>query len=489
MRDAARGLRGVRMLPPTSREAGSFRDPEGRVFVASGRVFRGISHRAAERFRAFVRSSFFRERAGASIVETWEVAPEEVREAGVPAADVDAWAVWAEHRKLPLVTYPYEWPFECLKQAAGLTLELLADALRNGYALKDASAFNVQFVDSRPIFIDVLSFVEYEDGAPFLGYKQFCEHFFAPLCLSAFAGIDFNQWFKGRLDGLDLVETSSALPLATRFRPQVLLHVHSQAWAMRKLKAEPGRNRAVRGRRPIPRRNLIALADGLRRYTVRLERKRRTYWQGYGAQNSYDERTRTSKTRIAREFVARTGPARLLDLGCNAGEYSKVAIDAGAGSVIGVDSDCGALDLAAREARRAAWPAQFLYWDIANPSPDLGWMREERTALERRLGRVDAVFCFALIHHLVIGRNIPLEEFVRWICGLAPRGLIEFVPKSDPMAEGLLRDREDIFERYDRETFERVLGEHAATVKVHDLASSARAIFEFRAIGEDASPR
>ena len=388
--------------------------------------------------------------------------------------------MWAEHKALPLVTYPYEWPFEYLKQAACLTLDLLADALRNGYTLKDASAFNVQFIDSRPIFIDVLSFVEYEEGDPFLGYKQFCEQFFAPLCLTAFAGIEFNQWFRGRLDGLDLIETSRALPLSTHCRPNVLLHLHSQVWAMQKLKSASSRVRSARKQRRIPRRNLIALADGLRRYMGGLERKRRTYWQKYTTQNSYDDRSRASKTRIAQEFVARTGPAQLLDLGCNTGEYSKVAIDAGACSVTGVDSDCGALDLAAGQARRDSWPAQFLFWDIANPSPDLGWMREERLALERRLGRMDAVFCFALIHHLVIGRNIPLEEFVRWVCGLAPRGLIEFVPKSDPMTQGLLRDREDIFERYDRENFERALREHAAIVKDHILDPTARTVFEFQ---------
>ena len=481
VRDAARALQRIRTIPPTaSRAGGSFRDPEGHVFVASGRVFRGVARRAEDRLRALVRSDFFRKRAGASIVETWEVAPEEVVEAGVPAADVGVWAMWAEHKALPLVTYPYEWPFGYLKQAACLTLDLLADALRNGYTLKDASAFNVQFIDSRPIFIDVLSFVEYEEGAPFLGYKQFCEQFFAPLCLTAFAGIDFNEWFRGRLDGLDLIDTSRALPLSTRCRPQVLMHLHSQAWAMQKLKSASPGARSGRNRRRIPRRNLIALADGLRRYMGGLERKRRTYWQKYASHNSYDDRSRASKTRIAQEFVTRTGPARLLDLGCNTGEYSKAAIDAGACSVIGVDSDCGALDLAAGRARRDSWPAQFLFWDIANPSPDLGWMREERSALERRLGRMDAVFCFALIHHLVIGRNIPLEEFVRWVCGLAPRGLIEFVPKSDPMTQGLLRDREDIFERYDRENFERALEEYAATVKVHDLAPTARTMFEFQ---------
>lgn len=469
----------MRILPhPENREGGSFRDPEGRVYVASGRVFRGVAPKAAERVRGLVRSDFFRERAGGRIVETWEVAPEEAARAGVPEAAVGAWAMWAEHEALPLVTWPYEWPFESLKQAACLTLELLADALRSGFTLRDASAFNVQFIHSRPIFIDVLSFVEYEDGAPFLGYKQFCEQFFAPLCMAAFAGIDFNEWFRGRLDGFDLIEASGALPLSTRCRPQVLMHIHSQAWAMRKLKSAEIRLGSA-GSRPIPRRNLIALADSLRRYIGGLERKRRTYWQNYATHNSYDERSRASKTRIAREFVTSAGPARLLDLGCNSGEYSKVAIDAGARSVVGVDADCGALDVAAKQARRDSWPARFLFWDIANPSPDLGWMREERTALERRLGQVDAVFCFALIHHLAIGRNIPLDEFVRWVCGLAPRGLIEFVPKSDPMTQSLLRDREDVFERYGRENFERALAEHAAIVKTHDLARTERTIFEF----------
>ena len=215
-------------------------------------------------------------------------------EAGVPAADVGAWAMWAEHETLPLVTYPYEWPFERLKQAACLTLELLADALRGGYTLKDASAFNVQFIDSRPIFIDVLSFVEYEEGDPFLGYKQFCEQFFAPLCLTAFAGIEFNQWFRGRLDGLDLIEASRALPLSTRCRPQVLMHIHSQAWAMRKLESASKRAGSVKKPRRIPRRNLIALADSLRRYTGGLGRERRTYWQKYAGDNSYDDRSRAS---------------------------------------------------------------------------------------------------------------------------------------------------------------------------------------------------
>ena len=120
---------------------------------------------------------------------------------------------------------------------------------------------------------------------------------------------------------------------------------------------------------------------------------------------------------------------KLLDLGSNTGQYCRSAISAGAEQVIGVDSDCGAIDIAAIEARRNAWPAQFLYFDIANPSSNMGWGHRERTTLEKRLIPLDGIFCFALIHHLVIGRNIPMAEFIGWVCRLAPRGLIEFVPK------------------------------------------------------------
>ena len=355
----------------------------------------------------------------------------------MPATVVGAYPLWVEHEAIPLVTYPYEWPFESLKQAARLTLDLLVDGLRCGYMLKDASAFNVQFIDSRPTFIDVLSFVKYEEGDPFLGYKQFCEQFFSPLCLTSFSGIDFNQWFRGRLDGLDLIDVSRALPLSTRFRLPVLLHIHVQAWAMRRLESTSDRKSREPRQRRIPRRNLVAMADGLRRHVGKLRRRRTTYWRHYAADNSYDDESRGSKTRLAREFVERRGPVRLLDLGCNTGEYSRVAIAAGARSVIGVDTDCGALDFAAGEARRNSLPAQFLYWDIANPSPDVGWLLTERASLPGRLGGVDAVFCFALIHHIAIGRNIPLEEFVPWVCGLAPAGLIEFVPKSDSASNGI----------------------------------------------------
>lgn len=461
-----------------NRVPGSFRDPAGHVFSVSGRVFRGISNDSTDQFRNFLRSPFFKVYAGTLIVHTKEVSHEDALMAGVPADHVQAYGMWVEHEPLPFISYPYEWSFESLKEAACLTLKLLVDGLENGFTLKDASAYNVQYIHSKPIFMDVLSFCEYREGDPFLGYKQFCEHFLAPLCLTAFSGIDFNQWFRGRLEGLDLMEVSTALPVSSYFRPQVLLHIHLQAWAMRKLESVSDGTKQKETRN-IPRKNLIALANGLRKFITGLKRKRTSYWQKYTLQNAYDAASRTEKTRIAHDFVSNNKLLSLLDLGCNTGEYCDAATSAGAKQIIGIDFDCGVIDLATREARRNGYPVQFLFYDIANPSPNLGWRHEERMALEKRLGSLDGIFCFALIHHLVIGKNIPMEEFITWVCGLAHRGLIEFVPKTDPMVQGMLRHREDIFHEYNQEHFERLLKNICTYVSAHAIQSTGRTIYEY----------
>ncbi len=461
-----------------SRALGSFRDPAGHVFTSSDRIFRGVSHDTANWFRSFLHSPFYKKHAGAQIVNTHEVSHEDVIMTGLPADDVEAYGMWVEHDPLPFISYPYEWSFDALKEAACLTLKLLADALDNGYTLKDASAYNVQFIHSRPIFMDVLSFCEYREGDPYLGYKQFCEHFLAPLCLTAYSGIDFNPWFRGHLEGLDLMEVSTALPVSSCFRPPVLLHIHLQAWAMCKLESASKGARRNKTRK-IPRKNLIALANGLRGSITGMRRKQTTYWQKYSENNVYSDVSQTDKIRIVRDFVENNNLLKLLDLGCNTGQYCREAISAGAEQVIGVDFDCGAIDIAATEARRHACPALFLYYDIANPSPDMGWGHGERTTLEKRLGHLDGIFCFALIHHLVIGRNIPMAEFIGWVCSLARRGLIEFVPKTDPMVQGLLRHREDIFHDYSQENIESILRNTCTRVVLHTLQSTDRIIYEY----------
>ena len=468
----------TKLIPKTSKVLGSFRDPEGHVFVTSERVFRGISNLAAHRVRGLIRSNFYKVRAGVHIVETNEISPQEVVAAGVSAEDVESYEMWIEHQRIPLITYPYEWSFESLKEAACLTLTLLIDGLKNGYMLKDASTFNVQFINCKPIFIDFLSFVEYKENSPFLGYKQFCEQFFAPLCLTAFSGIDFNTWFRGRLDGLNLIDVSAALPSSTYVRPQVLMHIHMHARAMRKVDSASTKQR-IKREHTVRREHLIALAENMMRFISRLERKQSSYWQQYSVSNSYSEVSQIDRSTIVSEFVQKHKLAKILDLGCNTGEFSKVATDAGATQVIGIDFDCGAIDIAVKNALGKSLPMQFLYYDVTNPSPNSGWKNEERLTFERRLGQLDGVFCFALIHHVVISKNIPIDEFLDWVCSFARRGLIEFVPKSDPMVSELLLNREDIFPNYNREYFEQILNTYCKHVIVHTMRSTERVVLEF----------
>ena len=363
-----------------SRDYGSFRDPDGHVFFTSDRIFRGISSDAASRVRRFIHSDFYKNRAGSQIVETIEISSQEAASAGISIDDVNSFEMWVEHSRIPLISYPYEWSFESLKEAGRLTLSLLIDGLNCGYTLKDASAFNVQFINTRPIFIDVLSFTEYKEGEPFIGYKQFCEHFLAPLCLSAYAGIDFNTWFRGRLEGLDLVEVSSA---SRRYS-------FSNAGTDASSLAGMGH---AESRHPLSNASAIGFTaepdfcDSLKRFITKLQRKRQSYWQQYSSCNSYSDSSQADKTRIAREFIMENNIREVLDLGCNTGKYSRVAVDAGAQRVIGTDVDCGAIDIAFKDARKNSLPIQILYFDITNPSPDMGWMHKERLTLEQRLGQ------------------------------------------------------------------------------------------------------
>ena len=215
------------------------------------------------------------------------------------------------------------------------------------------------------------------------------------------------------------------------------------------------------------------------RFISRLERKQSSYWQQYSVSNSYSEVSQIDRSTIVSEFVQKHKLAKILDLGCNTGEFSKVATDAGATQVIGIDFDCGAIDIAVKNALGKSLPMQFLYYDVTNPSPNSGWKNEERLTFERRLGHLDGVFCFALIHHVVISKNIPIDEFLDWVCSFARRGLVEFVPKSDPMVSELLLNREDIFPNYNREYIEQILNTYCKHVIVHTMRSTERVVLEF----------
>lgn len=385
-----------------------------------------------------------------------------------------------EHPALPFVSYPYEWPFTLLKRAALLHLDLQLELLDNGYTLIDGTAYNVQFADTRPVFIDTLSIVSYTEGDPWLGYQQFCTQFLNPLLLMASRRIGFHAWFRGALEGIGVPETAQLLPLCSKLSWGVLTHVLLHARLLSSVdhrSRHKARENTIKGPSRV---GLIGMLRGLRRLIGGLRPKGLdgTRWNDYADNNSYTNEEAAAKKRFIAEFTEKVHPSMLWDFGCNTGAFGEVALANGAERVIGFDFDLGALEKAVGRADARSLALLPLFLDATNPSPRQGWRQMERAGLSERANG-DALLALAVLHHLVIGKNVPIFEAVNWLVGFAPSGVIEFVPKSDPMVRGMLAQRKDIFGDYDIGTFRNILSGHGRIVKEMPLSPDGRTLFVY----------
>lgn len=459
------------------RDAGSFRDTDGQVFYHGGRVLRVLSARGWERYSAVADHHVLqRLRDEGRVVDTRVLPVDEYPcEAGNPPP-----AAILEHAKLPLVSYPYEWPFAALQTAAVEHLVLHRELLAAGLTLKDASAFNIAFIGARPIFLDALSVTSYNEGEYWLGHDQFLRQFLNPLLLEVHCGMTFAALYRGDIEGIDSTTLSRLLPVSARLRPSIIMNVvlpaYLDARARRQATVE---SRVATPRRPLPKAALLNVLEHLTRVVEGLRPSRaRSNWSDYSVDNSYATQSKSAKQALVREFVARLRPRRLLDIGANDGEYTRLALAAGAASAVMVDNDREALDRGFRIAERDKLPVTVLCVDLANPSPAQGWRGTERSGLWQRLD-VDALLALAVVHHLAIGRNVPLAEVVDMLVSVAPRGLVEFVPKSDPMVAKMLASREDIFADYNIETFRAALAVRATITSESSMQYSDRTMFEY----------
>lgn len=454
--------------------AGSFRDPAGRVHVVDGRVFRTVSRRAAPDFEA-VAAAGLHDRLAA---EGRLVAHRRLDAAEAAGLGLEA-PIVLEHPRLPFVSWPYEWTFPALKAAALLHLDLHLDALAAGFTLSDASAYNVQFRGPSPVFIDTLSLRPYRDGEYWLGHRQFCEQFLNPLLVESLLGVSPAPWYRGSLEGLPATDLAALLPARSWLSWNVATHVLLQA-RFQRAATRKGAGKASAARK-LPREGLVAMLRGLRSWIARLEPggPKRTAWSDYAGETSYAPEETAAKRAFVEAFVRRLRPETVWDLGCNTGDYAAAALSAGARRVVGFDFDRAAAGRAFERARRESLDFLPLVLDAANPSPSQGWAQEERPGLRERSG-ADALLALALVHHLAIGRNVPLPRVAAWLVDLAPAGVVEFVPKSDPMVGELLRLREDVFDEYDETRFLATLGERAEVVETARVSASGRLLVAFR---------
>jgi hypothetical protein len=389
------------------------------------------------------------------------------------ATSMNGWAGSLRHQRIPFVSYPYEWTFTMLKEAALLQLDLVLAGLEEGLILKDGSPYNIQFRGSQPVFIDVGSFERLNPGEPWAGYRQFCMLFLYPLLLQAYRGVPFQPLLRGSLEGIEPSVCRRLFTTRDLFRRGVFSHVVLHERLERRHGKQGGRVRQELKDAGFAAELVKANVARLRKLVARLESPRRqSAWSDYRSSNTYTDEESRRKAEIVGAVAAALKPGLVWDLGCNDGHYARIAAEH-AGYTVALDLDETTIDDLYRsllaDNQTSILP---LVGDIADPSPGLGWRGLERKPLTER-GRPDLVLCLALVHHLAITRNVPLGSLFDWLRGLDSSLLIEFPAPEDPMARSLLdAKRADMHIDYGRETFERRLTEHFVVESSVELSAT-----------------
>ena len=387
-----------------------------------------------------------------------------------------------EHEPVPFVSYPYEWTFGMLRDAALLHLELVRRALEANLMLKDATPYNVQFRGPQPLFVDVGSFERLREGEPWAGYRQFCMLFLYPLLLHAWRGVPFQPWLRGRVAGISPTEMRALLSARDVVRRGALTHVVLHARLERR-HADTADDLKRELRSAGFRKELIAAnVRGLERLLSRLSpAAARTAWSEYAATTSYTQADADAKERFVADAVAAESPRVVWDIGSNDGRHARIAART-AQHVLAIDADAVVLDRLYEELKRdGGTNVQPLLVDVTDASPGLGWRGAERRPLEAR-GRPDLALCLAVVHHVSIGGNVPVTSFLDWLRDLARAVVVEFpTPDDRQVARMLARKREHDHPDYRRDWFERCLDERFDVVATHELAGGRRVLYRARA--------
>jgi hypothetical protein len=457
------------MAMPIRRDVpGSFRDPCGVVFEREGKLYREVRRSYQPHYDLLMNSGLYHALVDAGLLVPHEEVPLD------PEASPDTYRILRPER-VPFVSYPYEWSFSQLQASALASLRIQQMALQYGMSLRDASAYNIQFRDGRPVLIDTLSFEAYEEGAPWPAYRQFCQHFLAPLALMAYRDIRLEHLLRVYLDGIPLDLAASLLPRRTRLRPSLLMHIHLHARSQRRHARREDTSALRRGR--LSRNGLLGLLDSLRRGVSGLRwLPEGTEWAEYEQGDSYSTGALSHKETIVRSFLGKVRPPSVWDLGANAGRFSRIAAE------LGVPTLAFDLDPAAVE-RHWRWCVERgeqrvlpLVLDLTNPSPALGWAHTERMSLVER-GPAGMALALAVVHHLAIGNNVPLERVASFLASLSPWLAVEFVPPEDPKAQQLLAGREDTFPSYTQAGFEAAFKTYYKIETMETIRDSHRALY------------
>lgn len=447
------------------RHNSSFRDPDAVVFTHQSKVYRQINISFKDHFQKLIDTGLYSHLLKLQYLLSHEDANDIVFESTSHYKTILP-------QQLPFVSYPYEWCFQQLKDAALLTLNLMKESLNYGMILKDATPFNVQFVHGKCVFIDTTSFEIYEDGKPWVAYRQFCENFFAPLLLMHYSGPDLNKLLQLYPDGIPLKLVSKLLPLRSLFNIPALLHIHFQAGY------KASKNENVKAFN-MPKNRLQALIDNLQSAINKMELSDKdSTWSNYYDESILSKDYLNSKAAIVEEMVSGLNIESAVDLGANDGYFSLLLTRKNI-RVVSADIDSICINNLYNTIKEKQIENIYpLVNDFANPTPATGWDNKERSSFSAR-SNADLYLVLALLHHLCIARNISFQMVAQTLSNTCNYLIIEFVPKADPKVEILLQYRKDIFTDYTQQHFEAEFGKFFTLKQKETVDSTGRIIYLF----------
>jgi len=456
-------------------DPGSFRDPAGKVLYYNDRVLRILNKDGIARF-SFLQENNLLDNC---ILNKFLIKSEKINSDNLNLQNLDS-KIIIEHKKIEYISYPYEWCFDQLKDSALHHLNFHIYLLNNNATLLDGSAFNVQFNGHEPIFIDLLSIKKYENGEYWTAHKQFCENFLNPLILKSKKGIDFNNWFRGNLEGINTKDLNAVLSLKDKFSFNIFTQVYLLNYLEQRAIKNKKKNITQINKRKFPKNSFLSMLNTMKKFIISLDIKEsRTIWDDYSKDNTYKINEENLKKKIVKEFASKYKFETLVDLGCNDGVYSRICLENGCKYVVGFDFDLNSINNAYKISKKEKLNFLPLYFDASNPSPNLGWAQNERKGFMER-SNFSGMISLAFEHHLAIAKNIPLDQTIKWLVNTAPQGLIEFVPKNDETIQKMLSLKGDIFIDYNEENFKSLLLKNANIVSETVISDSGRKIFEYK---------
>ena len=450
------------------KHSASFRDPSGFIFIKKGKISRAINFSYQKHYDLLISSGLYDRLTSENLLihhhEIENDSPENQKIYKI-----------IQPTNIEFISYPYEWSMSQLKDAALITLRIQKIALEYGMIIKDATAFNIQFHDGKPIFIDTLSFEKYNEGEPWVAYRQFCMHFLAPLLLMKYKDLRMIKLLSLFIDGVPLDLTKNLLPIKSFFKVSNFSHIY-----LHSLSERPGLLNNKKRSISISKNGMFALIENLEKSIRGIKLKiRKSFWRDYYFDNSYSKTEFEKKEKFVEEYIMIINPVSVIDLGANTGLFSRIASNRNI-YTISTDSDPYCVELNYRKVKQKQGKNILpLLLDLTNPSPNLGWNNLERNSFLKR-DKVGAVLALAIIHHLSITNNVPFEKLISFFSQLSDHLIIEFVPKEDIQVKSLLMNRKDIYDSYNIEYFEKVFMCHYNIIRQDTFTQSGRTLYLMR---------